>query len=253
MTNFNPAHQYASGSIFVDKSSDGGLTWQTVVAPSPLAAVTPEVFANTTFRDGIIDTFAVGTHAIGGHYPLYVAYEDYSAGVSNILLTMSTDDGADWSRPIQVNDNTARVDEFQPNLSVSPTGTVSVAFYDRRLRCPEAGTPEGDAAGITALDPTASGRTNYCINASVQFYRPDLTPIGANIRLTQHTWDPQLNAPHTGSPSGSETFIGDYFGNDASVGGTDWFSFVSTYDDGSNPSNEQQQVVVSVATPPSAG
>jgi len=253
VTNFDPAHQYASGSIFIDKSTDGGVTWQTVGTPISLAAVTPEIFANTTFRDGIIDTFAVGTHAIGGHYPLYVAYEDYSAGVSNVLLTMSTDDGGHWSSPVKVNDNTSPVDEFQPNLSVSPSGTVSVAFYDRRLQCPQAGTPEGDAAGITSLDPTAAGRTNYCVNASVQFYHPNLAPFGGNIRLTQHTWDPQLNAPHTGSPSGTETFIGDYFGNDASVGGTDWFSFVSTYDDGSNPLHQQQQIVVSVPTPDSAG
>ncbi|HUZ81740.1 MAG TPA: hypothetical protein VMU73_05795, partial [Gaiellaceae bacterium] len=75
-----------------------------------------------------------------------------------------------------------------------------------------------------------------------------LNPIGHNVRLTQHTWDPQLNSPHTSSPSGSVTFIGDYFGNDAS-GPNDVFTFVSTYNDGSNAGNHQQQVVAAIATP----
>jgi hypothetical protein len=83
----------------------------------------------------------------------------------------------------------------------------------------------------------------------VQFYDATLHPIGHNIRLTQHTWDPQLNAPHPGSASSSETFIGDYFGNDASGPSADWFTFVSTYNDGTNAGNRQQQVVASVPTP----
>jgi hypothetical protein len=162
------------------------------------------------------------------------------------MLTASYDNGVSWSDPIQVNDNVAAVDEFQPNLSVSGSGTVSVAFYDRRLACPSGGA-EAAAAGI-GLDPGAAGATNYCVNASVQFYGPTLTPIGHNVRLTQHTWDPQLNAPHTSSPTGVTTFIGDYFGNDAS-GPQDVFTFVSTYDDGTNAGNQQQQVTASIQTP----
>jgi hypothetical protein len=69
------------------------------VTPPPLG------YANTTVRDGIEDTFAVGPTPVNGHYPLYVGYEDYSAGVDNILLTASYDGGATWTGPIQVNDN----------------------------------------------------------------------------------------------------------------------------------------------------
>ena len=171
-------------------------------------------------------------------------------GVGNVLMTASYDGGATWSDPIQVNDNVSPVDEFQPNLSVAADGTVSNAFYDRRLLCPEAGTPEGTGAGIgpTPFDPAASGASNYCVNASVQFYRPDLTAIGNNVRLTEHTWDPQLSSPHPGNPNGTETFIGDYFGNDAS-GPADVFTFVSTYGDPFNPGHHQQQVVATIATP----
>jgi hypothetical protein len=175
--------------------------------------------------------------------------------VGNNLLSASYDQGLTWSALIQVNDNASAVDEFQPNLTVAANGTVSVAFYDRRLNCPAAG-PEAVAAGL-ALDkvnPNYTGSlppysaTNYCINASVQFYSATLAPFGHNIRLTQHTWDPQLNSPHPGSASGKETFIGDYFGNTTSVS-TNISSFVSTYNDGSNPNNQQQQVVATVAVP----
>ena len=250
VTNFDPSHQFNSPVlIFVDKSTDGGQTWTTLPGTVTVAHAAPYQFANTTFRDGITDTFTVGPKLDAqGQYPLYVAYEDYGASVDNVMLTASYDGGASWSPPIQVNDNASLVDEFQPNLSVSPSGTLSVAWYDRRLACPTAGSREGAAAGI-GLDPAASGAANYCINSSVQFYDASLTPLGHNTRLTQHTWDPQLNSPHTSCPTCSVTFIGDYFGNDASVGGTDWFTFVSTYNDGSNPQNQQQQVVASVATP----
>ncbi len=155
-----------------------------------------------------------------------------------------------------MNDNVSPVDEFQPNLTVAADGTVSNAFYDRRLACPAQGSPEATGAGL-ALDqvnPRYSGSlppygaANYCVNASVQFYSPTLAPLGNNIRLTEHTWDPQLNAPHTSCSTCTNTFIGDYFGNTTS-GSVNISSFVSTYDDGTNASHQQQQVVSRVTIP----
>jgi len=242
ITNEDPEHRSFATTISVDRSTDGGKTWSVVSTPVNNNALPPGILPNTTFRDGITDTFAVGP---GGD--LYLAWEDFSAGVVNVLLSASHDGGTTWTTPIQVNDNASTVDEFQPNLTVAADGTVSVNFYDRRLACPSAGA-EATAAGL-GLDPNAPyGASNYCINASVQFYSPTLSPIGSNIRLTQHTWDPQLNAPHTSSPGGVRTFIGDYFGNITS-GSSDISTFVSTYDDGTNPSHYQQQVVATVAIP----
>ncbi len=169
---------------------------------------------------------------------------------------MSYDGGQTWATPIQVNDNALPVDEFQPNLAAAPDGTVSVNFYDRRLPCPAAGTSEAAGAGI-ALDranPNFSGSlppygaTNYCVNASIQFYTLTLQPLGQNIRLTQHTWDPQLNAPHSSCATCATTFIGDYFGNTFS-GSKSFSTFVSTFDDGSNPSHQQQQVIAAMVAP----
>jgi hypothetical protein len=184
-----------------------------------------------------------------------VTWEDFSAGVVNILLAASYDEGATWTSPIQVNDNDHPADEFQPNLDVAADGTVSVAFYDRRLACPSAGT-EATAAGL-ALD-TANvnwtgalppyGAANYCVNASIQFYTRTLVPKGHNVRLTQHTWDPQLHAPHTSCPTCRTTFIGDYFGI-TSAGGKSYTTSVTTYDDGTNPHHYQQQVIAILTTP----
>jgi hypothetical protein len=249
ITNEDPAHRSFASTISVDRSTDGGKTWSVVSTPVNDAVLPSFVLPNTTFRDGITDTFAVGNHLDAqGNYPLYVAWEDGSAGVVNVLMTASYDGGATWTSPIQVNDNSSAVDEFQPNLTVAADGKVSVNFYDRRLACPASGSSEAAGAGL-ALDPNSPyGAANYCVNASVQFYNPTLSPIGHNIRLTQHTWDPQLNAPHTGSPAGRTTFIGDYFGN-ATSGTTDVSTFVSTYDDGANPSHYQQQIIARVTIP----
>jgi hypothetical protein len=262
ITNFPSQHSRSTASLAVDYSTDGGVTWQgpLAVTGAQNVIIPPQSYANTTFTDGIEDSFTVGTTAVNGRYPLYISWEDFSAGNANIILSGSFDGGQTWTTPIQVNDNaTANLDEFQPNLAAADNGTVSVNFYDRRLACPAAGTAEAAGAGI-ALD-TANphyagalppyGASNYCINTSVQFYTATLAPLGNNIRLSAHTWDPQLNAPWRYGSSvfaGKATFIGDYFGNDF-AGSTDMATSVTTYDDGTNPHHYQQQVFATVATP----
>jgi hypothetical protein len=245
-TTNNPSQQgYANAEIDLIWSRDGGATWQ-----GPLL-VTPQVnlptYRNTTFREGIVNTFALGPRKIGGAYPLYVSYEDGGTGLSNVYLTASYDGGRTWTSPVQVNDNAGPTEALQPNLNVAPNGTVGVAFYDRRLPCPSAG-PEAAAAGL-AYDPALPfGASNYCVNTAVQFYKPNLDPLGHNVRLSAHMWDPQLSAPHSGCIFCGTTFIGDYFGID-SGGGWTYTTSVSTFDDGANPFFHQQQVVARIATP----
>ena len=264
LINYDSEQSGCCVDVLMDYSTDGGMTWiGPFVAASDVHVppLTGAGYINTTFEDGIEETSAVGNHLVNGHYPVYIAYESKSTGFGNMLLTATYDQGKTWSGPIQVNDNAStQVDEFQPNLAIAPDGTVSVNFYDRRLACPTRDSPDAGPAGL-ALDqknPNYGGAqgplppygfTDYCVNASVQFYSANLLPIGHNIRLTAHTWDPQLNSPDRAcSCNQSDTFLGDYFGNDFS-GTVDYSSFVSTYDDGTNSQHYQQQVVATISTP----
>jgi len=260
VTNFPGRGAFCCALIGVDFSSDGGKTWLGTLPAVPAFTIAPFCcYQNTNTRSGITNSFAVGPSS-SPRTParLYIAWEDYSTGFANTLISASDDGGHTWTAPIQVNDNAnANTDEFQPNLAVATNGTVSVAFYDRRLACPAASTGETSAAGL-ALDtnnPNYSGSlppygaSNYCVNASVQFYSPTLQPRGHNIRLTAHTWDPELNAAlYSNGNNVRKGFIGDYFGN-ITAGSINYSSFVSTYDDGSNPAHRQQQVIATVTLP----
>jgi hypothetical protein len=263
LTNETQVSAFTANSVVLDRSTNGGAEWSTI--SDVITNVTGPFFCcdnNTTFRDGIFDTFTTSSTLVDGHYPLYVSWEDDSTGYINVILTASFDGGFTWSSPIQVNDNTgAKIDEFQPNLTTAPNGTVSVAFFDRRLACPAARTAEATNAGL-ALDTVnlnysgslpPYGASDYCVNASIQFYSPTLTPIGHNIRISAHSWDPELNSPHYSRASRDKTFIGDYFGNttgpNGRSGSIDYTTSVSTYNDGSNPEFRQQQIVATVAVP----
>ncbi len=253
VTNNPKAKDFLFNDISLVWSKDGGTTWE---GPVPVIAdVQTPTFQNTTFREGIVNTFALGPHKIDGFYPLYVSYEDGSSGLSTIYLTASYNGGESWTPPIRVDDNTGPTEAMQPNLAVAANGTVTLAFYDRRLSCPQQGDAEAAHSGVShdpgtdASPGTPWGRSNYCINTAIQFYAPDLTPIGNNVRLSAHTWDPQLSALHPSCICSTGTFIGDYFGVE-SGGGYTYTTSVSTYDyAGENSSFHQQQVVARISTP----
>ncbi|MCU1471963.1 hypothetical protein [Amnibacterium sp.] len=267
-------------AIGVDISKDGGKTWHYIGTASPNITTPPSdppgtALANTTISDGIFTSFAVGNDP-SGRGPLYLVWEDYRTGVSNVMLSASSNGGVSWSAPLRVNDNAHATDAFQPTVAVQDraAGTVSVTFYDRRLPCPGT-TRAADVPGTESYNAglrldTANPRSpvgaeppygvsNYCVDSSVQYYRANLTLFNDhahNIRLTKHSWDPQLN-PHRSSAqrSSTATFIGDYYG-DVIIGGTNLFDFVSTFDSMTdinqrNPAHQMQQVLARLPVPTS--
>jgi hypothetical protein len=161
----------------------------------------------------------------------------------DVQLTESRNGGVDWTMPVNVNDQSTvhdGTDQFQPTVSASPSGTVAVSFYDRRLPCP---------SSDRNILPSDEGRTNFCINTTIQFYADEsqgLRAEGSNIRVSTATWDPQNPGSTTGQlptpfgPTTSLTFIGDYFGL-ALSDTTAYVLSVSNHDSGQNPSHDQQQ------------
>ena len=126
-------HDYAKNKLFVDKSANGGATWG------------KDVTAATTHAGFGKDIGCVGGRAqgpahhlkVGPSGTLYLVYADPVVGRGfDILLTQSTNGGANWSTPITLNDDTGSADQFHPTLSVESNGSggdkVTVSFYDRR-------------------------------------------------------------------------------------------------------------------------
>jgi hypothetical protein len=210
----------AASTIYVARSSDDAQTFTPFVPVATVSFVPGEVFPNTRFRDGIVESFAASpSHP--NH--VYLAYEDWDplTGQMDVKFTQSTDGGFTWTTPVVVNDNLDAIgvptDQFQPSIAAGPGGAVAVAFYDRRRACPN----------DPSVLPADVGRTNFCIDTSLQAYKDSgsgAVPVGANTRISQYTWDPEQPGQHLGGlsqypcagardpcPAGGG-FIGDYFG-----------------------------------------
>jgi len=242
-----PSNLKPESDVWLLKSTDGGQTFSGPTLATTFRFVTAAALPNTTFRDGISYNMAV--NPANGH--VLLALEVQSDNGIDVQLAESTDGGNSFSAPTFVNDPaTVRdgTDQFQPTVTPGPDGTVAVAFYDRRLACP---TKDPN------ILPTDLGRTNFCINTSIQFFHDGpggLQPIGSNIRVTQATWDPQNPGTRTGQlarpggPNSSTTFIGDYFGLALSKHNA-FLLFLSNYNLGANPANDEQQFVGIVPIP----
>ncbi len=242
-----PSNTFPVADVWVLKSTDGGKTFSAPKLAATFRSFGLPRLVNTTFRDGISDNFAV--NPANGH--LLLTLEVDSGRGIDVQLTESTDGGDHWSTPINVNDPSTvhdGTDQFQPSVAASPSGTVAVAFYDRRLACP---------TNDPNIVPADQGRSNFCIDTSIQFFSDGaggLQALGSNIRVTKHSWDPQNPGSTTGQlprpagPHGVSTFIGDYFGL-ALTDRNAYALFVSNRNEGLNPSNDQQQFLGVVPIP----
>ena len=247
-------------TLWVAKSTDDAQTFTFSRAVTGVGLIPTADLPNTTFRDGIAESFAASPNR-AGH--LYMAYEDWdaTAGQFDVRFVQSTDGGASWSTPIKVNDNAESsalgyTDQFQPSIAAGPNGAVAIAFYDRRAACP-------NDKSVLAADV---GRTNFCIDVTLQAYKDSgagAQPVLANTRITKYTWDPMNPAQHVDGigqmacashrdPCTERAFIGDYFGL-AISGGNIYALFVSTHyasnvtaDEG-GPVYYQQQVLAKVS------
>ena len=78
----------------------------------------------------------------------------------------------------------AHAKTLRGKIAAGPDGAVAVVFYDRRQLCPN------DASVL----PTDVGRSNFCIDTSLQAYKDSgsgAVRVGGSVQISQLTWDPE--------------------------------------------------------------
>lgn len=118
---------------WVDRSLDGGATWNTDVIAAPFTAV-PSPIPGSSFR--MFDIFSISADVTNGPHSgnVYVAYHTWTGSDAQIRLATSSDGGLTFPLDTLVNasDLTNR-DQVMPGIVVDWKGNVNVSFYDRRL------------------------------------------------------------------------------------------------------------------------
>jgi hypothetical protein len=129
-----------SGSIYLDKSSDGGVSWGvdqlvTTITLPPL---------NVTAGDGTMDALAKGAPVLAtspsNANEIYIVYAADAVAAdgdeADVFFIRSTNQGVSWSSPLQLNTDTTTNDQILPWIDVKPSGVIDVAWYDRRNDLP---------------------------------------------------------------------------------------------------------------------
>ncbi len=181
-------------SLGVISSSDGGSTWS-----GPRVVAAQQTVDDTDPNTGALLRTGAGLPSAAidaSNGALYVAWTDarFTSGkVNEVALSTSTDNGATWSAPKQVNTNTPNDRPgFTATVAVNSAGTVGVTYYDLRNL----------ATGNTTTLPT-------------DYWFRSVTATGGSLSLGSEThlagsFD-LLNAPNAGG-----FFLGDYEGLTAS-------------------------------------
>ena len=127
---------------------------------------------------------------------LTVAWEDFRDGVGRIFFAQSPDGGNTWStgpngRAMLSDPIPANMQHFFPQLITDPAGVIGCAFYEFGPK------PTDNLIDVMMAE-------SYDGGASSNFFT-----------VTDQPWNPTLDAPFSHGSS-AVTFIGDYFGMDAS-------------------------------------
>jgi len=180
VSSLTPGFSRRSSNIAVAVSNDGGVTFHGhEIATS--ASPAPSPLPGNSFRYFLLPQIAADNHAV------YVVWDDYGRGNSNVMFTESTDGGVSWTIPLQVND-VITGQHFFSTISVSG-GTISIAWYDSRLGQLSSGT-------ITALDVFYANSKDGGLTFS------------PNLRITSTSFNPNIvERADFGDP---EIFMGDY-------------------------------------------
>ncbi|PYT09846.1 MAG: hypothetical protein DMF49_00960 [Acidobacteria bacterium] len=172
-----------------DKSTDGGQTFgpdkvvSSVNEPPPLNGVPRD----PTFPAMDVD-ISSGSH----RGTIYIVWQDYRNGDSDILLSRSTNGGSNWYAPLRVNDDPTHNgrDQFFPWVTVDPIGHVTVTWLDRR---DDPGNLLFEEWGATSNDGGVSFGANYQIadvqsNPSLDSFIGDYTGVSSSDSRVHPMW-----------------------------------------------------------------
>ncbi|HYX31070.1 MAG TPA: hypothetical protein VE863_21215 [Pyrinomonadaceae bacterium] len=193
----------ADGSVYVIfqvgseikmvKSTDGGNSFHGTASP----ATGIGAFNITTFPGGHFRVLTVPTACVFGS-TILVAWADNREGKSRIYYAASTNGGSTWITPPKGKPLLASLPfdnnlfHFHPQIVFRPDGVLACAFYE---------------FGPKPVTPSIDTRMAVSFDKGVSFSQL--------ITATSKPWDPSIDAPWAhGDPN--LTFIGEYFGLDAS-------------------------------------
>jgi hypothetical protein len=121
------------------KSTDGGATWSNTYTgtPFPGPGVTSAGYFACMFND--INIGAYWRHegwgepaAFNDIVHLVYAQQGGAGDAGDVYYIRSTDGGVTFGTPLKLNTDSTTRPQWQPNLSVSPTGTLLATWYDAR-------------------------------------------------------------------------------------------------------------------------
>jgi hypothetical protein len=119
------------------KSTDGGLTWGNTYNGDPFPG--PGVTSAGYFACMFTDLGAYWRHegwgepaAYNGIVHLVYAQHGDASDPGDVYYIRSTDGGSTFGTPFKLNTDATTRPQWQPNLSVSPTGTLLATWYDAR-------------------------------------------------------------------------------------------------------------------------
>lgn len=178
---------YNQGTLMLSVSNDQGVTWPIFAEPIMDIEPLPGNIENNDYRTPTIPSMAVDRSNTDSSGNIYIVWNDYRNGNSDILLTRSENGGGTWSEPIILNDDqNSTADQYFPWIAVSSGGDIHVIFYDKRD------------------DPN-----DYLLDIYYT-HSKDGKEFDKNWKITTNSSDPV----HSYHQSGN-VFMGDYIGIDA--------------------------------------
>jgi len=163
------------GVIFLDKSTDGGMTFGTDI-------IVDTVNLPPLNLNGGTDARAKGAAVLkvmpSNPQELYIVFAEDPDGPlpdeADIFLIKSTDGGATWTTPIRVNDDATLNDQILPWIYIKPNGIIDIAWYDRRN---DPADMMWDIYFTTSMDGGNTFAPNTQVNATA-FFTPNPTKVG---------------------------------------------------------------------------